>query len=189
MHALSGSLSETHGEERGSSLLQTLTERAPIITSVSALVCARLWALPTVVSSRRSHYLPCATKRRTSRCFRRARPLARCAHCNGPRPGIERQLLHSLGGDARSAAASPRVLVTKLALIPCAQISFMSQEEYLQTVASRVLYSRSCGAFYLSLLVASLTEIIWIAHPWVPTFPARASSHLSHPHISHFTPP
>ena len=34
----------------------------------------------------------------------------------------------------------------------------MSQEEYLQTVASRVLYSRSCGAFYLSLLVASLTE-------------------------------
>ena len=43
----------------------------------------------------------------------------------------------------------------------------MSQEEYLQTVASRVLYSRSCGAFYLSLLVASLTEIIWMLHPWV----------------------
>mmetsp|Transcript_14982 Transcript_14982/g.34324 ORF Transcript_14982/g.34324 Transcript_14982/m.34324 type:complete len:273 (-) Transcript_14982:64-882(-) len=45
--------------------------------------------------------------------------------------------------------------------------SFMSKEEYLQTIASRVLYSRSCGAFYMSLLAASLTEIIWIAHPWV----------------------
>lgn len=45
--------------------------------------------------------------------------------------------------------------------------AFMSQEEYLQTIASRVLYSRSCGAFYMSLLFASLTEIIWIAHPWV----------------------
>jgi len=47
--------------------------------------------------------------------------------------------------------------------------SFMSQEEYLQTIASRVLYSRSCTAFYLSLLLASLTEIVWILHPWVNT--------------------
>ena len=52
----------------------------------------------------------------------------------------------------------------------------MSQEEYLQTVASRVLYSRSCGAFYLSLLVASLTEIIWMLHPWV-----GHCCHLSYP--------
>uniref|UniRef100_A0A7S4C244 Ion transport domain-containing protein n=1 Tax=Chrysotila carterae TaxID=13221 RepID=A0A7S4C244_CHRCT len=45
--------------------------------------------------------------------------------------------------------------------------NFMTQEEYIQTIASRVLYSRSCGAFYISLLIASLTEIIWILHPWM----------------------
>lgn len=57
-----------------------------------------------------------------------------------------------------------------------AQGAFMSQEEYLQTVASRVLYSSSCGAFYLSLLVASLTEIIWMLHPWI-----GHCCHLSYP--------
>ena len=45
------------------------------------------------------------------------------------------------------------------------QRSHISSEEYLQTVASRVLYSQACGAFYLSLLAASVTEILWIVHP------------------------
>ena len=29
------------------------------------------------------------------------------------------------------------------------------------------MHAPSCGAFYLSLLAASLTEIIWISHPCV----------------------
>lgn len=45
--------------------------------------------------------------------------------------------------------------------------SYMTQEEYLQTVASRLLYSRSIGIFYISLLAASLIEVVWILHPWV----------------------
>ena len=36
----------------------------------------------------------------------------------------------------------------------------ISGQEYTQLVASRILYSPSCGAFYLSLLAASLTEIV-----------------------------
>jgi len=44
----------------------------------------------------------------------------------------------------------------------------MSQEEYLQTIASRLLFSRSCGLFYSSLLAASVVEVVWILHPWVP---------------------
>lgn len=46
----------------------------------------------------------------------------------------------------------------------------------MQTVASRVLYSGSCSAFYLSLLAASLTEIIWMLHPWI-----GHCCHLSYP--------
>ena len=38
--------------------------------------------------------------------------------------------------------------------------------EYVQTVATRVVYSRGYGAFYVSLLAASVTEIVWIFHPW-----------------------
>ena len=38
--------------------------------------------------------------------------------------------------------------------------------EYVQTVATRVVYSRGYGAFYVSLLAASITEIVWIFHPW-----------------------
>jgi hypothetical protein len=45
--------------------------------------------------------------------------------------------------------------------------SYMTQEEYVQTVASRLLYSRSIGLFYLSLLAASIVEVVWILHPWI----------------------
>ena len=38
--------------------------------------------------------------------------------------------------------------------------------EYVQTVATRVVYSRGYGAFYVSLLAASITELVWIFHPW-----------------------
>ena len=43
---------------------------------------------------------------------------------------------------------------------------YMTQEEYLQTVASRLLYSRSISLFYVSLLAASIVEVVWILHPW-----------------------
>ena len=43
----------------------------------------------------------------------------------------------------------------------------ISSREYASLLASRVFHSRSCGAFYASLLAASLTEIVWIMHPWV----------------------
>lgn len=33
--------------------------------------------------------------------------------------------------------------------------------------AGRVMHAPACGAFYASLLVASVTEIIWISHPWI----------------------
>ena len=42
----------------------------------------------------------------------------------------------------------------------------VSSSEYAQIAAGRLIYSRSCGAFYISLLAASLTEIVWILHPW-----------------------
>ena len=33
--------------------------------------------------------------------------------------------------------------------------------------AGRVMNAPSCGAFYASLLAASITEIVWISHPWI----------------------
>ena len=42
----------------------------------------------------------------------------------------------------------------------------VTSDEYLQTIASRLLYSRSCGVYYFSLLAASVTEVVWILHPW-----------------------
>jgi hypothetical protein len=40
--------------------------------------------------------------------------------------------------------------------------------------AGRLMYAPSCGLFYASLLLASLTEIIWISHPWInPTHCCR----------------
>ena len=50
----------------------------------------------------------------------------------------------------------------------------VSREEYVQTVATRVVYSRGYGAFYVSMLAASITEIVWILHPW--TDPAHCCS-------------
>jgi len=45
--------------------------------------------------------------------------------------------------------------------------SAVSGTEYAQIAASRLMYSPSCGVFYASLLAASLTEIVWILHPWM----------------------
>ena len=45
----------------------------------------------------------------------------------------------------------------------------VSRREYAQIAASRVLNSRQCGAFYVSLLAASLFELAWILHPWFLT--------------------
>jgi len=46
------------------------------------------------------------------------------------------------------------------------KLADLSHGEYVQTVATRVVYSRGYGAFYVSLLAASITEIVWIFHPW-----------------------
>lgn len=53
-----------------------------------------------------------------------------------------------------------------------------STRDYAQVWASRVMYSRSCGFFYASLLAASITEIIWILHPWIDT---RHCCHVEYP--------
>ena len=45
--------------------------------------------------------------------------------------------------------------------------NYISNSEHAQIAAGRLIYSNSCGLFYASLLVASLTEIVWILHPWV----------------------
>ena len=39
--------------------------------------------------------------------------------------------------------------------------------EQLQIAAGRLIYAPQCGAFYASLLGASITEIVWISHPWL----------------------
>jgi hypothetical protein len=49
---------------------------------------------------------------------------------------------------------------------PVARTPSISNQEYAQTVATRVVYSRGYGAFYVSLLVASITELLWVLHPW-----------------------
>ena len=35
--------------------------------------------------------------------------------------------------------------------------------------AGRLIFAPSMGAFYASLLAASITEIVWISHPWLST--------------------
>ena len=45
----------------------------------------------------------------------------------------------------------------------------VSSREYVQIAASRLMYSQSCSVFYFSLLAASLTEIVWILHPYFLT--------------------
>ena len=41
--------------------------------------------------------------------------------------------------------------------------------EQLQIAAGRLIYAPQCGLFYASLLTASIVEIVWISHPWVPS--------------------
>lgn len=43
----------------------------------------------------------------------------------------------------------------------------VSFSDYIQIAAGRVKNAPSCGAFYASLLAASITEIVWISHPWI----------------------
>jgi hypothetical protein len=43
----------------------------------------------------------------------------------------------------------------------------ISSSEYAQIAAGRLMYLPSWGLFLASLLVASLTEIVWITHPWM----------------------
>ena len=45
--------------------------------------------------------------------------------------------------------------------------SSVGLSEQLQIAAGRLVYAPQCGAFYSSLLVASITEIVWISHPWL----------------------
>ena len=59
------------------------------------------------------------------------------------------------------------LLPTRRASTPPPTPSYATpSSEYVQTVATRVVYSRGYGAFYVSLLAASITEIVWIFHPW-----------------------
>jgi len=59
--------------------------------------------------------------------------------------------------------------------------SFVDNSEYIHAIASRVLYSRTCGAFYVSLLVASITEVVWILHPWLWSKPAGQYPRIRYP--------
>ena len=43
----------------------------------------------------------------------------------------------------------------------------------MQIAAGRIIYAPSCGVFYASLLAASITEIVWISHPWLSTKASR----------------
>ena len=45
--------------------------------------------------------------------------------------------------------------------------SAVSISERLQIAAGRLIYAPHCGFFYGSLLAASITEIVWISHPWI----------------------
>ena len=43
----------------------------------------------------------------------------------------------------------------------------VSSVEYAHIAAGRLITSRSCGFFYVSLLAASITETVWILYPWM----------------------
>ena len=62
------------------------------------------------------------------------------------------------------------------------KLADLSHQEYATTVATRVVYSRGYGAFYVSLLAASVTEIVWIFRPWTDhccrsTLPNLSAAH------------
>ena len=54
--------------------------------------------------------------------------------------------------------------------------------EQLQIAAGRVIYAPQMSAFYASLLTASITEIVWISHPWM----SKKSGHFFFPKSTAF---
>lgn len=72
-----------------------------------------------------------------------------------------------LGGSASAAAASTPGTVSKRQRYLEDEESTVGLFDHAQIAAGRLMHAPSCGVFYASLLIASLTEIIWISHPWI----------------------
>ena len=71
-----------------------------------------------------------------------------------------------LGRSARSGPPPPPGTTSKRRLLS-EDGTTVSYAEQLQIAAGRLIYAPQCGAFYASLLGASITEIVWISHPWL----------------------
>ena len=69
-------------------------------------------------------------------------------------------LIRTTEPNSPGTASKRRLLNTEDA----ADVSFSEQ---LQIAAGRLMYAPQCGLFYASLLLASITEIVWISHPWL----------------------
>ena len=72
-----------------------------------------------------------------------------------------------LGHAAGEASHAPPGTTSKRRLLSDEAGTSVTLAEQLQIAAGRLIYAPQCGLFYASLLTASVTEIVWISHPWV----------------------
>ena len=75
-------------------------------------------------------------------------------------------LLRPSESSSSAAATEPPGTISKRRLLD-PDGSGDTLAEQLHITAGRLLYAPQCGIFYLSLLGASIAEIVWISHPWL----------------------